>query len=206
MNKYDEQYYIVSKVFDENTLYLKALKKTANRKYSYKEMVNGDEPLFFENSYKDRDIKDNINRPILKSHMNMNHVLVNNDFRNIIKNFMIDGLKLYPSVIIDDKEHYHEGYWLFNIYKDSNFLNLDNCKIDNYDKDEDQHSIEKYSLDEKILDLIDEEQRLIFRPTKTDMGHTMVHQRIVDIFKSLNVDNIKFYKLSEWEDGMQFRK
>ncbi len=27
MSKYDDQYYIVSKVFDENTLYLKALKK-----------------------------------------------------------------------------------------------------------------------------------------------------------------------------------
>ncbi len=169
-------------------------------------MEFGNEPLFFENSYKDKDIKENISRPIVKSHMNMNFVLVDNEFRELIKKYDIDGFQLYPSVIIDDKENFHVGYWFFNIYKDLDFLNFKECTTDEYDEDDKRHDIEKYSLDEKTLDLIDEEQRLIFRPSRTRTVCTIVHQRIVDIFSDLEIDNIKFYILSEWEKGIQFRK
>ena len=205
MSKYDDQYYIVSKAFDENTLYLTALQKTANRDYEYTKMEFGQEPLFFENAYKDRDIKENIYRPIQKSHMNMNFVLVNDEVRDLLKNKIINGFQLYPAVIIDDKEDYHEGFWFFNIYEDSDYLDLNACVIDDYDPDADDHVIRQYSLNEKLLDSIDEEQRLIFRPSYTNIGYTIVHQKIVDIFTQLNIDNIKFYKLSEWKKGMQFR-
>ena len=205
MNKYDEQYYIVDETYNENTLYLTALQKTANRDYEYTKMEFGQEPLFFENAYKDRDIKENISRPIQKSHMNMNFVLVNSEARNLLKKKVINGFQLYPAVIIDDKEDYHEGFWFFNIYEDSDYIDLNNSVIDDYDPDADDHDITKFSLNEQLFDSIDEEKRLIFRPLRSHMGYTIVHQKVVDIFTQLNIDNIKFYKLSEWEDGMQFR-
>jgi hypothetical protein len=206
MSKYDDQYYIVDEVYDENTLYLKALKKSANRKYSYKKMELGEEPLFFENAYKDEDINEGVIREIKSAHMNMSMVIVNDKIRSLLKGFNIDGFQLYPSVLIDDKDKYHEGYWHFNIFSKKAYVDFEKCEIRDYEEDNTRHQVKKYSLSDKELNRVPEERRLIFKPVNTDLGYTFVHQKIVDIFNGCGVDNIKFYKVSEWEKGMQFQE
>jgi hypothetical protein len=168
-------------------------------------MVEGEEPLFFENSYREKDIVEGKERPIKKAHLDGNFLVVSSAVRNEIKKLSIDKVKLYPAVIVDDKNNYHEEFWFFNIYGSSDYIDISLCQVDDFDEDDKKHTIEKYALNEKLLDGILEERRLIFRPSRSDVGHTIVHQKIVDIFIKLNIDNIKFYKLSEWEDGMQFR-
>jgi len=197
MSNYEDQYYLVDEVYDDDTLYLKPKKKTANRDYEYTKMIYGDEPLFFENSYKDRDVNEGKERPIKTAHMDGNFLIVDDAIYREMKSFTIDNFQLYPAVVVDDKEAYHENFWFFNIYANSDYLDIDQCQIDDYDEDDKKHSIERYSLNEKLLDGILEERRLIFRPMRSDIGHTIVHQRIVDIFEELGVNNIKFYKLSE---------
>ena len=207
MNKYNDEYYIVFEHFNENTLYLAETDQTEPRDIGWKELQFGLEPAFFENGYKDKD-KDKahgIKRPISSAHMNGNTIIINNDLREKIKHFDIAGLQLYPSVIIDDDDYYHDGYWVLNNYQRLECLDYDHCIIRNYTPGSDRHRVKKYCLSETVLDAIPEEQRLIFKPAKTDMGYAFFHKRIVDIFNKYGVETLKFEKVSEWKAGKQFR-
>jgi len=206
MSKYNDQYYLVFKAYDEHTLYLTALQKTADRAYEYTQMIFGQPPLFFENAYKDRDIKDGVTRPISNLHLNMNFVLVNEQIKEQLENFDILNFQLYPAVIIDDHGHYHERYWFFNMFNKFSALDLDKCHIKNLKPGKKHHKIAKFCLSDEILDAIPEEQRLIFKEDKSNTGPTIVHQRIVDIFNEAGVTTARFIKVSEYESGKQFRK
>ena len=204
MSKYNDQYYIVTKPYNEETIYLKSLKKTSNRDYEYKQMIFGQEPLFFENAYKDEDKKDGIIRPIKNLHMNGNFMLVDTKIKNKLEDFEINNFQLYPAVIIDDNDKYNEGFWFFNIYNHFTALDLDKSDIDDFDPDEKKHDVIQASLSDDILDTIPEENRLIFREYKWLGGYTIVHQRIVDIFNEAGVTTATFTKLSEFRFGDQF--
>ena len=204
MNKYDEQYYIVTLAYNKETLCLKPLKKTFNRKFSYKKMMLGQEPLFFENAYKEDDKKDGVVHTIKNLHMNANFIMVDNKIKNKLEDFEINNFQLYPTVIIADNDKFHEDFWFFNIYNRFSALDLDKSEISNFDPDDRKHDVIKGSLSDEILDAIPEENRLIFRDYKWRGGYTIVHQRIVDIFNEQGVTTAKFTKLSEFRFGDQF--
>jgi len=206
MSKYNDQYYLVFKAYDEHTLYLTALQKTADRAYEYTQMMFGQPPLFFENAYKERDIKDGVTRPISNLHLNVNFVLVNEQIKEKLENFDILNFQLYPGVIIDDHGNYHERYWFFNMFNKFTALDLARSVIDDFDPDDYDHDVIKYYLSDDILDAIPEEQRLIFKEGKSDADPTIVHQRIVDIFNEAGVTTARFIKISEYEFGKQFRQ
>jgi len=205
MSKYNDDYYIVFEYDDAETVYLKALRKTADRDYEFEKMRFGLEPLFFENAYKKEDIKRKIERKIRSVHMNMNFLLINNELRDKLKFFDITYFQLYPAVIIDDNEHYHENYWFFNIYNNLDCIDYDKSIIRDYEVGDKYHDVNTYYLSDAVLDKIPEEERLIFRPANTDIGFTFVHQKIVNVFNDYGVDTLRFMKVSEWEMGKQFR-
>jgi hypothetical protein len=206
MSKYNDQYYLVFRkpVLDKHTLYLAALQKSEDRDYGFEELDPGDEPLFFENAFKEKDQKLGVKRHIAAANMNMVYVLVNDELREEMKHFEIDYFQLYPSVIIDDEGEYHENFWLLHVYEKLDCLDFDRCVIDDYDPEARKHDVDKYYLSDSALSAIPEERRLIFRPEKAHMGYTFVHQKIVDIFNSQGVDSLRFIKVSDWEMGMQF--
>ncbi len=204
VSKHNDKYYIVFDYFDDDTLYLTPLQKSADRDYAFYRLDENDEPLFFENSYKEKDKSNGYVRPILDAHMSMTDVILSNPLREKIKEFDIAGTQFYPSVIIDDNDKYHEGYWLINIYERLDCLDYDKCTIKRYVPGSDSHKVKKYFLSETVLDMIPGEQRLIFRPDNTDMDYTFFHEKIVNILKKFDTHTLPFFKVSEWEAGMQF--
>jgi len=204
MKTYDDEYYIVFDVYDDNTLYLTALQKSADRDPGHAWLTPGQEPLFFENSYKDDDIKDGKSRAILNAHMNMNSVLMSVEIREKIKDFNIDSVQIYPAVIIDDAGKYYDEYWYVNVFKRLDCLDYERCKIKKYKPDADSHRVKKYCLSTSVLDGIPEESRLIFKPEKTSQGYTFFHKKIVKIFKDAGVNNLNFFKVSEYEMGDEY--
>lgn len=65
-------------------------------------------------------------------------------------------------------------------------------------------SVLRYSLDEKVLSLIPEQERLIFKMGNTSNQPIFVHQKIVDIFQKNNVKGVKFFRVSDYEFGDEF--
>ena len=198
MNKYNEEYYIVFDNYNDETLYLSPLQKTFDRNYTYTKAIMGQDPFFFENAYKDKDLLNSIQRPIKNAHLNLNYPIVSDKIKDDINNFKIDNFQLYPTIIIDDNGDFYDNFWFFNIFNKTNVLNLKRCIIDDYDK---RHDIDKYYLDSNKLDIIPEEQRLVFIPEKASGAPVFLHQKVVDIFNKHKVDTLKFIRVSEWEMG-----
>jgi hypothetical protein len=206
MSIYEEQYYIVSKQYDENTLYLRALDRTENRDYDFEKLRFGEEPLFFENAYKDEDKAAGLIRPLKKAHMNSTYLIVDDSIKGDLEGYDISGFQFYPAVIIDDDGNYHENYWFFNIYNEYDFLDCEGSEIKNYKPGAKRNKVVKYKLDDEKLQAVSEESRLIFMMPNTDQRTTYVHQKVVDVFEKHGVDNINFLRMSEWYRGKQFRR
>ena len=203
MSQYNDQDYIIFKTYDENTLYLKPQKHSAMRDYEYTKLSGG-EPMFFENAYREEDLARGIEKPIKQAHMSIAYPVFSDAIRQSLGSIENDSFQIYPSVIVDDKDVYHDDYWVFNIFEEIDVLNLEKCSIDDFEPDEEEQSISEYYLDDDKLSAIPEKERLVFMPKFTDYPHIMVHERVVNAFKKHNVDTLKFVKVSDWVMGMQF--
>jgi len=203
--KYNDQYYLAFRAYNENALYLKSLKKTYRRNYEYTQMIYGQAPLFFENGYKEKDIKSGRTYTLTNVLFNMNFIIVDDKIKKKLEHFEILNFQLYPAVIIDDDNKYHERYWFFNMYNKFSALDLDKSTIDDFEPEDRCHSMVKYYLSDEILDSIPEEQRLIFKEDKCSQGITIVHQKIVDIFNSEGTTAVNFIRVSDYEEGKEFR-
>ncbi|MFC3679366.1 imm11 family protein [Bacterioplanoides pacificum] len=206
MTTYEDQYYLVNKKYDENTLYLTPFEKTMQRRFHLKKIPYGEEPLFFENAFKEKDKQHGISRPLRKAMMWTTFLIVDENIKEDLEQYDINGFQLYPAVVVDDNGNYHEDYWFFNIYQHLDALDTDLSIIDNYNPNSNGHDVEKFKLKTDVLDQIKEENRLIFIMPNTEILTIIAHQKIVDIFNKHDVDSVVFHKMSEWYSGKQFRK
>ncbi|CAH1526949.1 conserved hypothetical protein [Vibrio jasicida] len=203
MSQYNEQYFIVFKSYDENTLYLSPQKHSAMRDYEFTKL-SGSEPMFFENGYREEDLSRGVSRPIKDAHLAIAYPVFTNEIRKSLGQVDNKCFQLFPAVIVDDSGKYHEDYWVFNVFEKMDVLNLEECDIDDFDPEDPRHTIDKYSLDTDKLDALPEKERLVFMPKYSDYPHIMVHESVVKAFKKHNVDTLNFVKVSDWEMGLQF--
>ncbi|MCE0559387.1 hypothetical protein [Motilimonas sp. E26] len=208
MSKYNCQYYIVDDNYSPETIYLSPTQATADRFFGFEEMSIDNGPLFFENAYRDEDKAANIRRPIKQAHMHAAFVIMHEDIKKDMEDYFYfhPGVELFPAVLIDDDGQFHEHYWFINRYGETDCLDYDKSIISNYKENNVRHSVKKYSLRDDVLDAIPEEKRLILKIAKTNIGYTIAHQRIVDIFNKHQVDTLRFHRLDEWQKGKQFKK
>ncbi len=203
MSQYNDQYYIVFENYDENTLYLTTHDRSDHRDYEYTKLT-GSEPMFFVNGYRDEDLSRGIARPIKQAHMSNAYPVISDSLKQSLGSIENEYFQIYPGVIVDDKDKYHDDYWVFNIFEEMDVLNLEKCRIDDFEPDEEEHSISEYYLDIDKMSAIPEKERLVFMPKYTDYPHVMVHEKVVKAFKKHNVDTLNFVKVSDWVMGLQF--
>lgn len=208
MKKYDEVYYIAKKPFGENQLYIKADLKTAERGYHYKKVPLGEAPFFFQNSYKEEDKKKGNKWALTEVLLVGSNLLVCDKIRDELKTYEIEGMQLYPSVYIDDENNWHENYWFLNFYEDFYYLDKNQSIVDIDEDDDEDDDIEvfKYSLDVQKLNQIPEERRLLFKMGGATDAYIFVHQKIVDFIINNNFKGVRFFKVSEFEEGDQYSK
>ncbi|WP_199610005.1 hypothetical protein [Flocculibacter collagenilyticus] len=129
MDSYNHDYFIVLNDYHEQTIYTKPLRKIANRNYEFEKLTLGQEPLFFENGYKEEAIEKGINLPITDVLMNGVFPIINSKLRDKIKHMKFKGMQLYPSVYIDDKDQWHEDYWCMNFYEEVDYWDKEKSKL-----------------------------------------------------------------------------
>ncbi|GLT17176.1 hypothetical protein GCM10007938_09530 [Vibrio zhanjiangensis] len=203
MSQYNDQYYIVFKNYDENTLYLKPQKHSAMRDYEYTKLTGG-EPMFFENGYRDEDRARGVNRPIKQAHLDSTYPVFSDAIKQSLGNIDNPCCQAYPAVIVDDNDKYHEGYWVFNVFEKMDVLDMDKCAIRKRNPNREGQRIQRYCLSDEKLMAMKEENRLVFMPKYSGYPHIMVHEKVVRAFKKHNVDTLNFVKVSDWVMGMQF--
>ena len=212
MNNYNEEYYIVLNDYRDDTLYVNALRKSADRDFEFERLIPGQEPLFFHNRYKEEDIKNGVKHQLPSILFNAPIPIVNNQIHDRLKFFDFDGMQLYPAIYIDDDGHYHENYWCMNFWEELDCIDRENSVLSERSQREliedpttDDLAVDQYYLSAEVLDQVPEQDRLIFKIGGDDKGYVLVHQKIADIFKEENAMGVKLYKVSEYRKGMQFR-
>ncbi|REL26926.1 hypothetical protein DXX93_10330 [Thalassotalea euphylliae] len=207
---YNNEYYILLKPYNDQTLYPTAFQKSADRDYSFERLIWGQEPLFFENGYKEEDIQNGITRPITDVLLQGVTPIVNTRVRDRLKFFNFVGMQLYPAVYVDDNGTFHENYWCMNFWEELDCWDREKSKIEKFTAEEmldpdymDGCDIYKYHLDSKVLDEIPEEERLIFKQ-EGGIKYIFVHQKIADIFNEEQASGVNLVKVADFEEGMQF--
>ncbi len=208
MNKYNEEYYIAFEPKGDNQPYVIADKKTTERGYHYKKVPLGGLPFFFYNRNKEKDRRNGKKWPITEILETGGDFLVNDFIRDEVIQYDIDGMQLYPSVYIDDDDNWHENYWFLNFYETFVYWDQGRSEIVTIDENDDKYGaeIDKYCLDEKKLFGIPEEKRLIFKMSGVGDPYVFFHQKIVDFLMTNNCRGIRFFKVSEFEEGDQFKR
>lgn len=126
-----------------------------------------------------------------------------------IKQYAISGMQYYPSTYVDDGGKSYENYWFMTFYQSLDCWCRINSKKLNwkqyYDSEVEKNpSIVKYSLDENVLDAIQEENRLMFKMGGTSVAYIFFHKKIVDYFISNAYSGVRFLKVSSFREGDQF--
>jgi len=208
MNRFNEEYYIAVEPKGDNQPYVIADKKTAARGYHYTKLPEGKPPLFFFNRNKEKDLASGNKWAITPVLETGGDFLVSDYIANELMMYEIDGLQLYPAVYIDDDDNWHEEYWFLTFFEKFRYWDSKNSefmKIDSSDSEFDAE-IDKYCLDESKLSLIPEEQRLIFKMGGVGDPYVFFHKKMVDLFTSTKSKGIRFFKVSEFEEGDQFKR
>ncbi|ODB37472.1 hypothetical protein BB427_13360 [Pseudoalteromonas sp. BMB] len=211
MNRdYNNEYYLILKKYGKDTLYPRALQKSADRDYEFEQLVWGKEPLFFENAYRDKDNANGVIRPIPSVLLDATIPIVSSKIRERLKLFNFVGMQLYPAVYIDDGDNYHEDFWCMNFWQELDCWDRAKSKIEKFTAEEMLEpdylkgcDIYKYHLDSEVLDKIPEEERLIFKQAG-GLKYVFVHQKIADIFFEEKATGVNLVKVSDFEEGMQF--
>jgi len=203
MSEYNEEYYLIFERYNDETLYLTNHDRSSYRNYRYTKLDFG-EPMFFENAFKEEDLARGINRPINKAHLSNTYPVISNDIKEALGDIENNYFQFYPAVIIANDNNYVDNYWLFNVHSKIDVLDLDSCIIKKYDPSKKTQKIKKYYLSDEKLSEISLKDRLVLKPKHSNINHIIVHQSVVDVFNSFNVDTLRFIKVSEWQKGMQF--
>lgn len=206
MTKYNDEYYIAFRPSGDDQVYIKPDRKTSQRKYAYKKLVSGQEPLFFSNGFKEEDK----NRwPLTDLLVDSSGLLINEELKDNLNKYNVNGMQIYPSIYIDDGNKWHDNYWYLGLYKELNCLDLVKSKIEFFDFDEDEDEddfleVKQYSLDESVLDNIEESNRLIFKIANCSKSYLFFHKKIVELILKKKMSGVTFIKVSDFHEGKQF--
>ncbi|BCE02030.1 hypothetical protein [Marinicellulosiphila megalodicopiae] len=179
MSKYDEEYYVFERPIDDAIPSLIPDENTRDRQYTIKK-VEGLAPLNFTNRMKKNNLTNNLDEKISEILFDAGNFLITD---NIYKKINLKNLPLdYTSAIyVDNNEKWHEEYWYVRVTQ----------RIDCWCRDRSRYlkkmieatgafHVFRYVLDEKVLDKIEEKDRLIFKMDKSAMGNIIVHKSFME--------------------------
>ena len=194
MSKYDEEYYVFRRPIDDLVPFLNPDQNTSNRKYAIGK-VEGSAPLNFFNGFKEPNIKEKIGDILFDASF---FLITDAIYKKIASKDL--PLDFTPAIYVDDAEKWHEEYWYARVTQ-----RIDCWCRERSDYSEESigatgaHHIFEFVLDEKILDKIEEKNRLIFKMDKSAMGNIIVHKSLMEEYLLTENTEEAFTLISEYE-------
>lgn len=199
--KHNQDYYLALPISDSSRYRLSPTKETLARHYKFKEQFAEDGPLVFESISGNTNSDENrILQDVLFDGLSL---LIRERYVDTLSQFLPDGCKFVPAEFKDGKGNQHAGYQLLNIFTTLDCLDADNSVI--LDEDEDgYYEVKKYSLSQNVLDSTAEKDRLIIKIARINMPYTIFHKSVVKVFEDNQIDGIRFFNLTDFEEGDQY--
>ncbi|WP_047049510.1 imm11 family protein [Vibrio mexicanus] len=208
MNLYEQSYYLMfpDYEFDDYDIDLTPSPYTASTNWDFEKLSFDFKALSF--------VSDNDDVAFLKKDhalaFNVPNFVVTQKLKELLEGGLY-GSQFYPATVQDEQGDSVEGLWALNTYEELDCIDfkrsqyympsdgsteIDGVKI--------HADMDTYRLREDVLDAIPEEERLIFQIGGGSVSQILVHKRVVDVFDKNNVKGVKFFKVSEFEDGDQY--
>lgn len=206
MSVIDDIYHVAVPANGPGIIYLKPDEETADRNYTNSHQLPG-RPLHFLNGFREEMAEDGEKESITDVLFDSDVFMVSERVYHMIADFDIADLQCYPSVYeADDGKLYDYMFLIFDGTMGQDWLDRDLSDLDEEEDLEEGEKpfVDRFVLDEKKIRAIPEEQRLMFRMTGVMNPMVFVHQRIVDLFAANAVTGIRFIRVSDYEDGMEF--
>jgi hypothetical protein len=200
MTHYDDQYYIVYKKRTPLNYSLIQTKDSKNRRYKFSKQSLVDGPLTFNYSDKQGDLNSTPDQAVL---FDGTAILIHHKYLTHLESFLPSYAQFFPSLLIDEQGIQNDAYSVLNIYQALDCIDPDNSDINDEDEDG-YYDVNKFSLRESVLNVITENERQIIKLTKVSMPYTLFHESLVNVFKDKKMEGIRFFKVSEFEEGDQF--
>jgi len=196
----NDSYYICMRDKADGGYYLKADASTSSRNYYFPKKVEGQSPLIFKSSTSEKDKRNKIERKVTEVLFDGVGMIVSNKVKEILSIYSVDGLHFFPAIFIDDKDKWHENFWYLNFYKNFDCWDRNKSVLE---EDED-NDVLKYYLDESDFMDVGPENRKIFRMGGATMDYIFACDEVVKDIERNDISGIKFYKVSDFEEGNQY--
>lgn len=184
MTKYNEDYGFLTKNNDvDGYPTLQPETNTARRRYQYKPLAIGSAPLVFSNGHQEYFAKKGIQEKKARVLFDGATFIVKDDIRLALLALELPTINIHPAVYIDATGQWHEDYWYVAFHDFISCVDRAKSRFMPTDDDDDDLTMVKYSLDEKVLEAIPFQQRLLFRIGGTDTGMVVCHRSLFKYFQ-----------------------
>ncbi|GGX73035.1 hypothetical protein [Saccharospirillum salsuginis] len=208
MTDYNDQYYISLIPAGDEVLFPTLHDRSAKCRYRFRKYDISQGPIFFENCYREEDRKMGVNRdPLPDILVDSAELIVPPVFKEYLQRFPIYGMQFVHAIYVDDYDKWHDNRWAMNFYERIPALDVDNCEIDweFSNPEESEYDVVRFSLSESVLNDIPEESRLVFKIGQSCKSYVMVHQKVKDFIDQAGFTGLRLIKVSEFEEGRQFK-
>ena len=211
MSSCNDEYFIAFPPNDHSAMDAIPLESTVDRGYGCERIISG-KPLHFYEEDPPEGTKDSSERNLPDVFFSVPHFGVSDWLKEIIAMYPIQGCQLVPTTLTDHRGTTHQGFWFVNVYISLDVLDIDKSDIrgdrNAYRADglEDRRvRVRKTSLDCQKLKIIPKQQRMIFRISGVARRRMLVHEELVAKFQRGGATGIRFFRVSEFVEGMQHR-
>lgn len=133
--------------------------------------------------------------------------VISKRIKELLESLQLKHVQFIPAIVYDKDEKPIEGYYIPHIYNLIRCVDTEkSIYTDNNEEDPDNpiYDIEKLVLDNKILDQIPLEERLIFGLFEDNLTR-VYHRSVAEKILALKPEGITFYQLSTYDPSQPFQ-
>lgn len=129
--------------------------------------------------------------------------VISEKIKNVLEPLKIKGIQILPAKVKISKEEFWD-YWYLHIFNKIECIDFEKSDCVFADSDGKILNISSLVFDNKKLDKIPLEERLIFLP-KEYASYEVFHKSIVEEIQAIEPTGLIWARVSEWDDGYTFR-
>lgn len=206
MNDFDDLYYIA--LHPNRDEYPRLVVRNESEDKLFSGGVLTGAPLFFENGYRDEDLRAGRAEKIAGVLFDGNNMLVNSAIYQHLSTLQIDNVQFFPAVYIDNQGRWHEDYWYVNFLEELDCWCRNRSQFTPPDDPSDPFDyaeVKRYALDADVLNHIPESRRVLFKMGGASVSYVFIHDTLVRYLSSIDDIGAKFLSVKTFVRGMQYQ-
>ncbi len=128
------------------------------------------------------------------------YLVMSGKVKSVFEKMNIYGVQFFPVQIITNKEEIIEGHYIIHPWNRIAAVDKNNYDGSPMDEKGRIDSLERFSLDERVLEAIPFEKRLVFHLAESKTER-LIHKSVYEALVKENVTGFSFFKVSEWDEA-----